>query len=290
MHQEDQHDDAGTSDVDKQSQMSATDPQSDKQEPASESLSFFTVARDPHIIFALGVGFLNSFTWSELEPVLALRLKEDFQLTQFQIGLFLTLMTGGEFFGGVCIQFHAKHIEPKVFLIGSCLVIACGYFLNGPCEVLPDSIVLMAIGNFISGFAMCYQSVYSITELTTRAKLIYPHRTDDISDYCAAILNTFIGLGQALGPVYGANMVASLGFRVAQDGVCITCLAFSVLYFIVCDGPTAFKSLKPPRENALQGRRRLRTSSTNRSVSARCDTNDDELLPSKDKRQSSKKR
>ena len=160
-------------------------------------------------------------------------------------------MTGGEFLGGVCIQFHAKHIEPKVFLIGSCLIIAFGYFLNGPCEVLPDSVVLMAIGNFLSGFAMCYQSVYSITELAARTRLLYPEGSDEISDFCAATLNTFIGMGQALGPVYGANMTAALGFRVAQDGVSVACLAYAVLYFFVCDGPTALKSLKPPAESPL---------------------------------------
>lgn len=153
-------------------------------------------------------------------------------------------MTGGEFLGGVCIQFHAKHIEPRVFLIGSCIVIAFGYFLNGPCELLPDSVALMAIGNFLSGFAMCYQSVYSITELAARTRLIYPNVGAEISDYCAATLNTFIGMGQALGPVYGANMTASLGFKVAQDGVSIACLVYAVIYFIVCDGATALKSIE----------------------------------------------
>lgn len=57
----------------------------------------------PDILFPLVLMFFNSFTWSELEPILALRLKEDFSLTQLNIGLFLSLMTIGEFVGGVVL-------------------------------------------------------------------------------------------------------------------------------------------------------------------------------------------
>lgn len=77
----------------------------------------------------------------------------------------------------------------------TCFIVSLGYFLNGPCELLADKLVFMVIGNLISGFAMCYQSVYSITEITKRAKKVYPDKKDDVSDYCAGILNMFIGLG-----------------------------------------------------------------------------------------------
>lgn len=58
---------------------------------------------DAQICFPLVLMFINSFTWSELEPILALRLKEYYELTQFQIGLFLSLMTVGQFIGSVFI-------------------------------------------------------------------------------------------------------------------------------------------------------------------------------------------
>lgn len=126
----------------------------------------------------------------------------------------------------------------------SCFVIALGYFLNGPCEILGDSLVYMVIGNLISGCAMCYQSVYSIMEITQRAAKVYPEKKDDVSDYCAGILNMFIGIGQAIGPVYGAYMVHNFNFRLTQDGVCIVVLIFGFLYLFLADGFTAFKSLK----------------------------------------------
>jgi ATP-dependent protease ClpP protease subunit len=138
-------------------------------------------------------------------------------------------MTGGEFFGGMAIQYHSKDIDPKVFLIGSCFVISLGYFINGPCEYLPNSIILMGIGNFISGFAMCYQSVYSATELIKRTKEVcqaevqvknaqhpdgvHEPSDKDINGFCSGFLNCFIGIGQSLGPVYGAYMSKNFGFR-----------------------------------------------------------------------------
>lgn len=126
----------------------------------------------------------------------------------------------------------------------SCFVIALGYFLNGPCELLGESLAFMVIGHLISGCAMCYQSVYSITEITQRAAKVYPEKKEDVSDYSAGILNMFIGIGQAIGPVYGAHMVHSFNFKLTQDIVGIVAFIFGILYLFMADGISAFKSLK----------------------------------------------
>jgi len=59
----------------------------------------------PKIAFAAWLGGYCFFTWCELEPVLALRLKE-FNLNQVQIGLFFAIMTVGSMLAGVAVQYH----------------------------------------------------------------------------------------------------------------------------------------------------------------------------------------
>ena len=122
-------------------------------------------------------------------------------------------MTIGGFCGGVAIQIHSTYIDSKVFLITSCGVVAFGYFLIGPCEILPNSIVLMAIGHLIAGYAFIYQSVYSLSEFTRKMKRLCSDRREECADYCSGTLNCVIGIGQAIGPVYGSYMSDLMDFR-----------------------------------------------------------------------------
>jgi dipeptide/tripeptide permease len=86
-------------------------------------------------------------------------------------------------------------------------------------------------------------------EITQRAAKIYPDKKDQVSDYCAGILNMFIGIGQATGPVYGAHMVSKYNFRVTQDIVCGVVLIYGILYFVFGDGAGACKSLKNKKKD-----------------------------------------
>ena len=119
---------------------------------------------------------------------------------------------------------------------------AIGYCLNGPAEFLPDSLILMAIGNLLTGYAMCYQSCLSLAEMTKRAKELCPDEKERCGDYCAAIFNTSLGIGQTVGPIYGAYFTEIVGFQGTQDIVSFLCLVLAVLYFFICDGKDAFKT------------------------------------------------
>jgi hypothetical protein len=49
-------------------------------------------------------------------------------------------------------------------------------------------------------------------EITQKAAKAYPDKKDEVSDFCAGIINMFIGIGQATGPVFGAYMVHNFNF------------------------------------------------------------------------------
>ena len=62
-----------------------------------------------------------------------------------------------------------------------------------------------------------------------------------VGDLTAALLNTSLGLGLALGPLYGATTYSVLNFRLTQDILAIFCISFAILYFFLADGISAFK-------------------------------------------------
>ena len=51
----------------------------------------------------------------------------------------------------------------------------------------------------------------------------------------------FLGLGQIIGPVFGAKVTEQYGFETCCDSVAIICLLFSIIYYIFGDGMGAFR-------------------------------------------------
>mmetsp|Transcript_27687 Transcript_27687/g.36973 ORF Transcript_27687/g.36973 Transcript_27687/m.36973 type:complete len:109 (-) Transcript_27687:157-483(-) len=68
-------------------------------------------------------------------------------------------------------------------------------------------------------------------------------------DYTGALLSTSLGLGQVLGPLFGATAYAKFGFRVTQDIVAIVCIVFALLYFFFAEGYLAFKMTFSKRDS-----------------------------------------
>ena len=60
----------------------------------------------------------------------------------------------------------------------------------------------------------------------------------------------FFGLGQVLGPLYGATLYAATDFGTTEDILALFCIAFSVLYFFLADGVGAFRDTFTPTKTA----------------------------------------
>mmetsp|Transcript_33466 Transcript_33466/g.51392 ORF Transcript_33466/g.51392 Transcript_33466/m.51392 type:complete len:159 (+) Transcript_33466:508-984(+) len=54
----------------------------------------------------------------------------------------------------------------------------------------------------------------------------------------------FLGIGQIIGPMFGASVSAWVGFKTCCDIVGMICLLYSMLYYISADGQRAIKNSK----------------------------------------------
>ena len=59
---------------------------------------------------------------------------------------------------------------------------------------------------------------------------------NEINNTASGIFNMFLGLGQIIGPMYGATMFEKHGFKTTCDTVAIICLSYSILYYMIGDG------------------------------------------------------
>ena len=80
----------------------------------------------------------------------------------------------------------------------------------------------------------------------------FPDDEIAVNDLSSGIFNSFLGIGQVVGPLYGALMTEAFGFRVTTDVMGIITLIFALVYFVVGEGPAAFKQSKLKRKMTMK--------------------------------------
>ena len=75
----------------------------------------------------------------------------------------------------------------------------------------------------------------------------------------SGIFNACLGIGQILGPLFGATVYAKLNFRLTQDIMALICITFSILYFIFAEGRSGFRNTFKKRDSETQIQSKLPT-------------------------------
>lgn len=197
----------------------------------------------PRIIFACLAATLSNFVYAEFEPILALRL-EDYDTTTIQKGMCMSIYGFVYIIGTLTVPHIPETISKRFTLIVSSLLMGIFLFLVGPSKILgfEDSLTLMIVGLFITANFLAPLVIPVLPEMIEAAEEKFSANQKQVTgDYTGALLSTFLGLGQVLGPLFGATTYAQLGFKVTQDIMAIICIVFAIIYFFVADGKTSFK-------------------------------------------------
>ena len=87
--------------------------------------------------------------------------------------------------------------------------------------------------------------VPSLPEMIESVIPLYPESAESqINDLSSGIFNMFLGIGQVMGPLFGAIVSKNLGFRMTCDLVAVICLLFSMCYYVFADGAEAMRKSK----------------------------------------------
>jgi predicted MFS family arabinose efflux permease len=78
--------------------------------------------------------------------------------------------------------------------------------------------------------------------MTDSMKLIYSKGQEvEVNRIASGVYVAFHGLGQCLGPIYGAFAFKRLGFPITSDILAVLTLLFALLYFFLVNG---YRSIK----------------------------------------------
>lgn len=178
-----------------------------------------------------------------MEPVLAFRANE-FNLSQVEIGIFFIVMPIFYIPTSVYVQKVPSGIQKRAILITAAFLSFFSNLFVGPSKVfqIPNNIWMLSLGQILRGCIDPFILVPSLPEMIETALPLYPaYCESQINDISSGLFNMFLGLGQILGPLFGAQMTENYGFQTCCDYVAIICLVFALLYYVTCDGKEAFK-------------------------------------------------
>lgn len=102
---------------------------------------------------------------------------------------------------------------------------------------------MLAVGQILRGLIDPFILVPSLPEMIETVIPLYPESCESqINDISSGLFNMFLGLGQIIGPLFGAQVTEKYGFKTCCDSVAIICLSFSIFYYIFGNGNQAFRS------------------------------------------------
>lgn len=210
------------------------------------NIGTFELLKYPQFTFAALSGTIGYALYGFMEPVLAVRVKE-FHLSQVQVGLFFVVMPSTYIPTSVLVQQVPNGIHKRVLLICASLAAFVANLFVGPSELFdfPNSIVLMIIGQAMRGVTDPFTLVPCLPEMIESVLPHYPPNAEcEINNLSSGIFNMFLGLGQILGPMLGAELTRMYGFRSCCDIWAVICLIYSISFYVFANGKQAFRSSK----------------------------------------------
>ena len=150
-------------------------------------------------------------------------------------------------------------IDKRVTLIISAFFLGIFMLFVGPASFLglKESFTMLVAGLFLTAPFMPTLVVLALPEMldaiSTRGDIGIESK-EIAGNYAGALLSTSMGIGQILGPLYGATCYANFGFAVTQDIVALICIVLASAYFFFAEGLKAFKKTCRRRENKTSPR------------------------------------
>ena len=187
-----------------------------------------------HPLFAVTSfwAFLSYFEYWYMEPVMSLRL-EEFEMTSIQIGLFFCIYGVMYTFTSLTISFFTDAFENKILIVVWMFCWGLVNFFVGPSEMLPDSLVLMWVGQFLNGAFANFFLITWLPVMINVAVNAFPKQKMEVTDTSSGVFTFMLGLGQTIGPIYGSNVTDAVGFRWCADTIAYILLAYSIVYLII---------------------------------------------------------
>lgn len=152
-----------------------------KRENVSENseITLTKLALAPRFLFGGIAASLTYVAYTAMEPILAQRLV-DFNLSKMEIGLFFAICPMFYITASMLVQYIPKFIERRVTIAVASILNMIFFLLVGPSQImrLPDSLILMAVGQALVGCSLPLMMIPTLSEMIDSQLIKYPKHSE----------------------------------------------------------------------------------------------------------------
>lgn len=182
-----------------------------------------------------------------LSPTLSLHLLTYDGYDEFWIGVYFCVPAIIYILNTPLVSVYCKILNRRaVVFLGMCLFcFAIALIGTSPILGIPNLGKVIFMGLCILGFAAAMIVIPIFPEMLDSIEKKYPElKGDDLSNISAGFFNSFLGVGEALGPVSASLMAEYFGFRNSEDVVAGLILVYCVAFFLLGGRLDMFKTSK----------------------------------------------
>lgn len=206
-----------------------------------KQLSYGHLICTSRVIFAAIAGTTMSMVYGIFEPTLSLRLVDYPDVTHSTEGLIFGIQPLFYLVSTLAAPCIPKWVEIRVTLITATLLLGVSTLFIGP-FFEDKNLPVMLAGLSFSGFCMGFMCIPNMAEMLRGTKDKYPGADMGRTNHLlSGMLCSSFGIGQALGPTLGAAIYQVSDFRTMCDVMGATTIGYALIYFICCQGFTAFR-------------------------------------------------
>lgn len=125
--------------------------------------------------------------------------------------------------------------KAKAIIVGiSCC--AASLLLVGPSIFIHTgeyTMKVMILGQILLGLFIPFGLVLSLPTMVEHVSKKFPNQTGRVNNLSAGVFNTANGLGEVVGPLFGAHMYEKVGFRATSDMTAVVALVYVVTFIYI---------------------------------------------------------
>ena len=177
--------------------------------------SYKDMLTNRRILFANFALLVNIFQYTFIDPFLANRMTQDFDLGAKSASLLFFILGLG--YAGACQGVHLtlKHISfRRCFFIFFILNGLCT-LMYGPTQLLPmpNSLALIAVFMFLGGVTSAHTIVPTLPEILEAGRTEINYPPEVLNDLSSGLFNMSFAFGEILGPLMGNYLYVENGMK-----------------------------------------------------------------------------
>ena len=232
---------------------SSVDPLNDSLDGEEKVTFSRLICKHPVYLMSALAGTQVQFIYSYMEPILARRM-EEMDLSQVQIGWFFMILPAAYIPSAMIIEKFPKRWDKRVVIISGMVFCALSLFFVGPTTIInfneDSTLAIMIAGQVLLGLAIPISLILALPSMVESVMDVYPNQVGRVNNLSSGVFGATSGLGEVIGPLFGASMYEYTGFRMTSDMTAMVTFFYVFIFiFVITNGQESITNALTRDEN-----------------------------------------